>query len=131
MRVEEKIQISIVVPIYNIQDYLKRCIDSIINQSYKYIEIILVDDGSTDNCPEICDAYAQKDNRIRVIHKKNGGLVSARKAGTAIAKGDYILNVDGDDWIENKRIEILVKEGILPYKADMIYMSGHKKGFWE
>ncbi len=129
MRVEEKIQISIVVPIYNIQDYLKRCIDSIINQSYKYIEIILVDDGSTDNCPEICDAYAQKDNRIRVIHKKNGGLVSARKAGTAIAKGDYILNVDGDDWIENKRIEILVKEGILPYKADMIYMSGHKKDF--
>lgn len=129
MRMDEKIQISIVVPIYNIQDYLERCIESILNQSYKNVEVILVDDGSTDKCPEICDNYSKKDNRINVIHKKNGGLVSARKAGTAIAKGDYILNVDGDDWIEKERIEVLVNEGILPDRADMIYMSGHKKDF--
>ncbi|WP_276948601.1 glycosyltransferase family 2 protein [Acetatifactor muris] len=123
------IQISIVVPIYNVEEYLKRCIESIIEQTYKNLEIILVDDGSTDCCPEICDYYSKVDNRIQVIHKKNGGLVSARKAGTAVAKGDYILNVDGDDWIEKDRVEVLVVEGIKSAKSDMIYLSGYKKDY--
>lgn len=91
--------ISVIVPIYQIERYLGRCIESIINQTYRDLEIILVDDGSPDRCPEICDLYAEKDNRIKVIHKENGGLVSARKAGLEIATGDYIGYVDGDDWI--------------------------------
>ena len=89
--------VSIVVPIYNVEKYLKKCIDSIINQTYKNIEIILVDDGSTDNCGKICDEYTKTDNRIVVIHKKNGGLSDARNAGLDIAKGKYIAFVDSDD----------------------------------
>ena len=91
--------ISVIVPIYRIENYLGLCIESLINQTYRRLEIILVDDGSPDRCPEICDLYAKKDNRIRVIHKKNGGLVSARKAGIMAAKGKYVGYVDGDDWI--------------------------------
>lgn len=81
--------VSIIVPIYNVEKYLKRCIDSILNQTYKNLEIILVDDGSPDKCPEICDEYAKKDDRIIVIHNKNGGVSSARNAGLDIAKGKY------------------------------------------
>ncbi len=95
-----KILFSIIVPIYKVEKYLKECIDSILNQTYDNFEIILVDDGSPDNSPIICDQYAQKDNRIVVIHKNNGGLVEARKTGAAKAIGEYILCVDGDDWIE-------------------------------
>lgn len=91
--------ISIIVPIYKIDRYLGVCIESILNQTYSNLEIILVDDGSPDRCPEICDLYAEKDARIRVIHKQNGGLVSARKAGVLSATGQYIGYVDGDDWI--------------------------------
>ena len=91
--------ISVVVPIYMIDNYLGICIESIINQTYSNLEIILVDDGSKDRCSEICDLYASKDQRIRVIHKENGGLVSARKAGISVATGKYIGFVDGDDWI--------------------------------
>ena len=125
----DNILITIIVPIYNVQEYLRKCIESIINESYKNIEIILVDDGSTDQSPKICDYYAEIDHRVVVIHKDNGGLVSARKAGTAKAIGDYILNVDGDDWIEEDRVEILVMEGILPDRADMVYLAGYKKDF--
>lgn len=92
--------ISVIVPIYGIERYIGLCIESILNQTYANIEIILVDDGSPDRCGEICDLYAQKDPRIRVIHKKNGGLVSARKAGLLAATGDLIGYVDGDDWID-------------------------------
>lgn len=92
--------LSVIVPIYNIEQYLPKCIDSIIAQTYKQIEILLVNDGSTDKCPQICDMYAQKDNRIKVIHKRNGGLVRARKTGLTRANGEYITFVDGDDWIE-------------------------------
>lgn len=120
------IKISIVVPVYNVKGYVEKCIESIIAQSYKNIEIILVD-GSTDGSEKICDEYAQMDNRIKVIHGKNAGLVNARKAGTAAATGDYILNVDGDDWIENDRIEVLVKEGIMPSGADMVHLAGYQK----
>lgn len=91
--------ISVIVPIYMIDQYIGICIESILNQTYKNLEIILVDDGGKDRCPEICDLYAKKDPRIRVIHKPNGGLVSARKAGLRESNGRYISYVDGDDWI--------------------------------
>lgn len=99
--------ISVIIPIYNVEKYLKKCIDSIINQTYKNLEIILVDDGSPDNCGKICDEYAKKDQRIRVIHKKNGGLSDARNAGIDIAKGKYIGFVDSDDYIETDMYEYL------------------------
>ena len=91
--------VSVIVPIYKIDKYVGICIESIINQTYHNLEIILVDDGSPDRCPEICDLYASKDSRIKVIHKKNGGLVSARKAGLEASTGTLIGYVDGDDWI--------------------------------
>lgn len=97
--------ISIVVPIYNVEQYLPRCIDSIINQTYKNLEIILVDDGSPDNCPKICDEYAKQDSRIKVIHKENGGLSDARNAGMKVATGEYILFIDSDDRIKSEMIE--------------------------
>lgn len=102
---EEKI--SVIVPIYKVEDYLHRCVDSIINQTYTNLDIILVDDGSPDNCPMICDEYAKKDTRIRVIHKKNGGLSDARNAGLEIATGEYIGFVDSDDWIHKDMYSIL------------------------
>lgn len=96
----EKDLISIIVPVYNVEAYLDRCMESILKQTYKRLEIILVDDGSTDSSGEKCDAYAKQDSRIKVIHKKNGGLSDARNAGLALATGDYIGYVDSDDWIE-------------------------------
>lgn len=103
----EKDLISIVIPVYNVERYLKKCINSIVNQSYKNIEIILVDDGSTDNSSEICDEYIKKDDRIKVIHKENGGLSDARNKGIDMAKGKYITFVDSDDYVENLYIEKL------------------------
>ena len=91
--------ISVIVPIYMIDRYVGLCIESILNQTYKNLEIILVDDGGKDRCPEICDLYKRKDDRIKVIHKPNGGLVSARKAGLQQSNGEYVSYVDGDDWI--------------------------------
>ncbi len=90
---------SVIVPIYNIEKYIRRCIESVLCQSFTDFELILVDDGSPDNCGAICDEYAQKDPRIKVIHKENGGLVSARQAGIKLATGDYIFHVDGDDAV--------------------------------
>lgn len=101
--------VSVVVPIYNVQDYLRECIDSIINQTYANIEIILVDDGSPDECGQICDVYASQDKRIQVIHKKNGGLSDARNCGMAKATGQYITFVDSDDFIHIRYIEILLE----------------------
>lgn len=92
--------LSIIVPIYNVEPYLRMCLDSILRQEFEDFELILVNDGSTDNCSAICDEYAESDRRITVIHKANGGLVSARKAGLSIASGKYIGYVDSDDWIE-------------------------------
>ena len=91
--------VSIIVPIYNVEKYLSKCIDSILAQTYNDIEVILVDDGSPDNCPMICDEYAQKDNRVIVIHQKNAGVSAARNAGLKVAQGEYIGFVDPDDWI--------------------------------
>lgn len=100
--------LSVIVPVYRVEEYLERCINSIINQTIKNIEIILVDDGSPDNCPKICDKYAKIDSRIQVIHKKNGGLSDARNVGIDHAKGKYIAFVDSDDWIESNMYEELI-----------------------
>ena len=90
--------ISVIVPVYKVEKYLRHCVDSILAQTYTDFELLLVDDGSPDGCPQICDEYARIDPRVRVIHKPNGGLISARNAGILAAKGDYVCIVDGDDW---------------------------------
>lgn len=110
--------ISVIVPVYNTQIYLSRCIESILSQSYGNIEVILIDDGSTDNSGSICDEYAQKDDRIIVIHKKNQGLSSARNQGINRSIGKYICFVDSDDWINERYIELLYK-AIIETNADL------------
>ena len=105
------IKISIIIPIYNVEEYLPQCIDSILSQTYKEFELLLINDGSKDLCGEICNRYAAMDSRVHCIHKPNGGLVSARKAGIHAATGEYILFVDGDDWIDSDEVEKLI--GIL------------------
>lgn len=97
--------ISVIVPVYNMEKYLERCVNSILKQTYKNLEIILVDDGSTDASAKMCDGFAKEDERIRVVHKKNGGLSDARNAGLSIATGRYIGYVDSDDWIEESMYE--------------------------
>ena len=99
--------ISVIVPVYKVEKYLDRCVQSIADQTYRNLEIILVDDGSPDNCPALCDAWAEKDSRIRVIHKENGGLSDARNAGMAIATGEYIGFVDSDDFIAPEMYQLL------------------------
>ena len=99
--------ISIIVPVYNVQEYLPKCLDSIINQTYKNLEIILVDDGSTDNSGRICDEYAKRDKRIKFIRQKNSGQANARNKGIKESKGKYIAFVDSDDWIDEDFIETL------------------------
>ena len=102
-------KISVIVPVYKVEQYLRKCVDSIIKQTYSNLEIILIDDGSPDNCPIICDEYAMKDNRVVVIHKKNGGLSDARNVGIAKSTGKYITFVDSDDYIASDYIEYLYK----------------------
>ena len=101
--------ISVIIPIYKVEEYLYDCVTSVINQTYTSLEIILVDDGSPDNCPQMCDDWAKKDSRIRVIHKKNGGLSDARNAGIEISTGEFIAFVDSDDYVENDWLELLFK----------------------
>ena len=105
----EKSKISVIIPVYKVEKYLNRCVESVINQTYKNIEIILVDDGSPDNCPKICDEWAKKDKRIKVIHKENGGVSSARNEGLKIASGEFVQFVDSDDYIQTTFCENLVK----------------------
>ena len=100
--------ISVIVPIYNVESYLEQCIKSIINQTYKNIEIILIDDGSTDKSPKICDKYKQKDSRIIVVHKQNTGVSATRNIGLELSKGKWIAFVDSDDWIEKEYLEELL-----------------------
>ena len=105
--------ISVIVPVYKVEKYINRCVESIINQTYENLEIILVDDGSPDNCPIICDKYQKKDTRIKVIHKANGGLSDARNVGIKESTGNYLLFVDSDDWLPTDAIsflyEVLIK----------------------
>ncbi|MBU3179825.1 glycosyltransferase [Clostridium psychrophilum] len=110
--------ISIIVPIYKVEAYIKNCLDSILSQTYKNLEVILVDDGSPDNCGNVCEEYSRKDKRVKVIHKKNGGLSSARNAGLDIAIGEYIGFIDSDDWIENDMYESLYN-ALIKYNADI------------
>ena len=104
--------ISVIVPIYNVEEYLDRCVESIVNQTYKNLEIILVDDGSPDNCPQMCDNWAEKDSRIKAVHKENGGLSDARNAGMPFATGEIISFIDSDDWIELNMFETMLNRMI-------------------
>lgn len=111
--------ISVIVAVYNIEKYIAKCIESIINQTYKDLEIILVDDGATDSSGQICEEYAKKDSRIKVIHRVNGGLSAARNTGIEWAHGDFIAFVDGDDWIEPTMYEEMINQA-LEKKADFV-----------
>lgn len=102
-------KISVIIPVYNVENYLTKCIESVQKQTYENLEIILIDDGSKDRCPLICDEYAKKDQRIKVIHKENGGLASARNKGLDVATGDLISFIDSDDWIDSDMYERMIK----------------------
>ena len=110
---------SVIVPVYNVSIYLKKCIESILNQEFDSFELILVDDGSTDDSGNICDFYAKRDNRVTVVHKENGGLVSARISGSEVARGEYICCVDGDDWVSPFYFRSLDKV-VKKYSPDII-----------
>lgn len=114
--------ISIIVPVYNVELYLNTCLDSIRAQTYRNFEVVLVDDGSTDSCGKICDEYSNRDDRFKVIHKKNGGLMSAWKKGLEYAKANLIMFVDSDDWVEKNTLEIFYNE-YLKTKAEVICCS--------
>jgi glycosyltransferase involved in cell wall biosynthesis len=115
--------LSVVVPVYNVEEYLTKCVNSILEQTYKEFEIILVNDGSTDNSPEICNIFAVKDSRVKVIHKENGGLSSARNAGILASKGKYVVFIDSDDYIIENSFEILLNESI---KYDLDIVCGNR-----
>lgn len=121
-------KISVIVPIYNADRYLERCLSSIIGQTYKNLEIICVDDGSTDNSLAICNKYSLLDNRIKVIHKNNGGVTSARKAGMKIASGEWVGFVDSDDWLELYAYERMIKKG---EKKDVTLICGNFRRNYE
>lgn len=126
---------SVIIPIYNVEDYLEQCVNSVLNQTYKDLEIILVNDGSKDKCPEMCDDFAKKDERILVLHKKNGGLSSARNFGMDHASGKYILFLDSDDyWSEkealNKLHEELLKVKCLSDGLLLTMVQQIKQDYW-
>ena len=112
-------KVSIVVPVYKVEKYIHRCVDSILNQTYKRLEIILVDDGSPDHCGEIADHYQQKDSRVTVLHKENGGLSDARNHGMNLVSGEYTMFVDSDDWLKRNAVERMVKHSE-KYEADVV-----------
>lgn len=115
----DDLKVSVIVPVYKVEQYLDRCVGSIVGQTYNNLEIILVDDGSPDQCPIMCDAWGQKDSRIKVVHKKNGGLGDARNAGLNVATGDLIGFVDSDDWCEPSMYERLV-DAYREYRASIV-----------
>lgn len=123
--------ISVIVPVYKVEAYLDQCVSSIVQQTYKALEIILVDDGSPDRCPQMCDQWAEEDGRIKVVHKKNGGLSDARNAGLEIASGDYIAFVDSDDWIHESFVDTLYRQiqdtGADICECAVIYASDDEK----
>lgn len=119
---ENRPKISVIIPVYRVEQYLNRCVQSIIKQTYSNLEIILVDDGSNDNCPKLCDHWAKEDDRIFVIHKRNGGLSDARNVGLEAATGDYILFVDSDDYIDTNMCSRLVHTAE-KHESDMVICS--------
>ena len=112
--------VSIIIPVYNVEKYLDRCMQSVFLQSYKNLEIILIDDGSPDSCPRLCDIYGKNDKRVKVLHKKNEGLGLARNSGLALATGKYVLFIDSDDYLSEKMVEKLVYQAEL-MNADIVY----------
>ena len=132
---KKRIKYSFILPIYKVEKYLSCCIDSILKQSINDFEIILVDDGSPDSCPNICDDYVKRDNRISIIHKKNGGLCDARNAGLSIAKGEYILFIDPDDYIEPNYLQVIDSNienyDLLVFSFYNVYKNRIIKGFGE
>lgn len=117
---------SFIVPVYKVEAYIKKCVESILNQTYTNFEVILVDDGSPDSCPQICDEYEKKDSRVKVIHKQNGGLVSARNAGVAEATGEYVCYVDGDDWISENYLAHIMDKAIEKHNPDLVIFGIQK-----
>lgn len=113
---------SVIVPVYKVEKYLTACVDSVLKQSFSDFELVLVDDGSPDNCPAICDSYKEKDSRVKVVHKSNGGLASARRAGIKEAVGEYVFNLDSDDLIENDTLECAYNK-ICETKCDIVSFS--------
>lgn len=122
-----KVTFSIIVPIYKVEEYLKKCVDSILAQTFKDFELILVDDGSPDNCPKICDEYQKKDSRVQVVHKKNEGLVKARNTGLQKATGEFICYVDGDDWISKDLLQTVYNKAIKKYHPDMVIFNATRQ----
>ena len=112
--------VSIIIPVYNVEKYLDRCMQSVFLQSYKNLEIILIDDGSPDSCPRLCDEYGNIDKRVRVLHKKNEGLGLARNSGLALATGKYVLFIDSDDYLSENMVEKLVCQAEF-MNADIVY----------
>lgn len=130
--------VSVIIPVYNVEKYLDKCLESVVGQTYKALEIILVDDGSPDGCPELCDLWAKRDPRIRVIHKANGGVSDARNAGLDAATGEYLMFVDPDDYLPENAVELLMAR-LLADGSDLAfgrmtrsYEDGHCDGrFWD
>ena len=118
-------EISVIVPVYNVEKYVGRCIDSILNQTFTDFELILVNDGSTDNSGVLCDKYAKSDDRIKVIHKENGGLSDARNCGIDESLGEYLSFIDSDDWVENNFLKTLYDNAI-KHKAEIVIVNFHK-----
>lgn len=124
--------VSIIIPVYNVEKYLKKCVDSILSQSFTKFELILVDDGSTDNSPQICDEYTSKDNRVHVLHKKNGGVSAARNDGLDVAQGEYVSFIDSDDWVEEDYLQTLLNYNefdIVFFSHRLIYEDGYSSKF--
>lgn len=114
------IKVSVIIPVYNVEKYLRQCVDSVLRQTYSNMEVLLIDDGSPDGCPAICDSYSRQDDRVIVVHKKNGGLSDARNAGIAKATGDYILFLDSDDyWVDSTTLALMV-ERVSKSEADVL-----------
>lgn len=133
MKSETTIKVSVIVPVYNVEKYLDRCIQPLLHQTLQDIEIILVDDGSWDNCPFLCEEYARNDARVKVIHKKNAGLGFARNSGLDIAVGEYVAYCDSDDYVTQDAYECLYNAAI-QYDADVVYGSFYKEtspGIWK
>lgn len=118
---------SVIVPIYNVEKYIRKCVDSILAQTFEKFEVILVDDGSPDACPSICDEYALLDRRVKVIHKENGGLVAARNTGIFAAKGKYVCYVDGDDWIKEDLLQVVWEKALYEKQPDIVVFGAVKQ----
>ena len=125
---EVQARISVIIPVYNVEQYLRRCVDSVLNQTMPDLEVILVDDGSPDQSPAICDQYAEEDGRVKVIHKPNGGLASARNAGLRRAKGEYVFFLDSDDWLEPDGMELLYQTAE-EYHVDFVRYRAIRTGW--